>query len=110
MLNLTRRLILERAGFVVLTVQRASDVDHLPQDTFVVDLVVLCSSTEREDCERLFAVAEVFWPHVPKLWLGDRYQSVPAYLPQDVTPVREGPGALHLAALQSFQHITANKS
>ncbi|WP_263380866.1 hypothetical protein [Granulicella paludicola] len=107
MLNLTRRWILERAGFVVLTAQRLPDVDHLLEHEWDADLVVLCYSTSDEECLLLLAKVDVLWPGVAKLWVGHRYQNMPESLPRDVIPVRGGPDEFYRVALRSFQRIAA---
>ncbi|MGI4828914.1 MAG: hypothetical protein ACRYFU_12100, partial [Janthinobacterium lividum] len=62
----TRRWVLERAGYRVLTAQTLAEARHLAA-TEPVSVLLLCHGLSAQDCEDALAVADIIRPEMRRL-------------------------------------------
>ncbi|MGI4826896.1 MAG: hypothetical protein ACRYFU_01695 [Janthinobacterium lividum] len=97
----TRRWVLERAGYRVLTVQTLAEAKHLAA-TEPVSILLLCHSLSVQDCEDALAVADSIRPEIRRLLITANTYLCTVRDEDFILSAFDGPRAL----IAAFQELT----
>lgn len=92
-LNATRQWVLQTRGYRVLVIEDASAIGLLPQNP-AIQLLILCHSVPKPECETALALATTRWPEVRSLMMVADRSRAPSGILGQLLHTMEGPAKL----------------
>ena len=92
-LNATRQWVLQTRGYRVLVIDDPSAIGLLPQNP-AIQLLILCHSVSKPECETAIALATTRWPEVRSLMMVADRNRAPAGILGQLLHTMEGPAKL----------------
>jgi DNA-binding response OmpR family regulator len=86
----TRSLILEKAGFRVLTASSLPDIQRLLSEP-TMDVMVLCHSLSPQDCNDALRITHERWPHIQTVALVSGSSNCGSQVADTVMDATDGP-------------------